>query len=100
MPICRALLYLTKDIILSPTEQTLLEPLQHLANRHVSILDDVLSCNREWAAAQKLEEQDPVVERQFAVIRRAAIQQHRQVAALRYLRCFRRYHGNLAQLKP
>jgi len=56
MPICMAILYWTEDIVLTPSETALLEPLEHVANYHVSILNDIFSFEREWSAAQNLGE--------------------------------------------
>jgi aristolochene synthase len=54
MPICRALLYWTEDMVLSEAEAALLAPLERVANYHVSILNDVFSFDREWKAAKTL----------------------------------------------
>jgi aristolochene synthase len=54
MPICMALLYWTEDIALNREEIAALEPLEHVANYHVSILNDIFSFEREWKAAQTL----------------------------------------------
>ena len=56
MPICMAILYWVEDIVLSPSEISMLEPLEHVANYHVSILNDIFSFDREWSAAQTLGE--------------------------------------------
>jgi len=54
MPICRELLYWTEELAMTPSETSLLAPLERVANYHVSILNDVFSFDREWKAAQTL----------------------------------------------
>ncbi|KAK0640820.1 isoprenoid synthase domain-containing protein [Cercophora newfieldiana] len=54
MPICRELLYFTEDLSLTPAEKSLLQPLERVANYHVSILNDIFSFEREWKAAETL----------------------------------------------
>jgi aristolochene synthase len=54
MPICMAILYWTENIALTPSDIEILKPLEHVANYHVSILNDIFSFEREWTAAQNL----------------------------------------------
>ncbi|KAK3304143.1 isoprenoid synthase domain-containing protein [Chaetomium strumarium] len=60
MPICAELLYWTEpdlDAALGgAAERAMLRPLDRVANYHVSILNDVFSFEREWKAAQALED--------------------------------------------
>jgi aristolochene synthase len=59
MPICAELLYWTEpdlDAALGEAERAILRPLDRVANYHVSILNDVFSFEREWKAAQALED--------------------------------------------